>query len=58
MDVLKEIQEATAKGIREYLRSTRGANACGPDARVEESRHGLRVIKANGDCIFISFMEA
>lgn len=58
MDRRKEVMEAAAKGIREYLRSTRGAVACGPRADVTDHRGDqLVVTNSDGSQIFIGFME-
>jgi len=52
----KEIVTAAAKGVREYLQTMRGANACGPNARVDVNRDGYRfVVICSKDNVAIEF---
>lgn len=60
VDRRKEVMEAATNGIREYLRSTRGAAACGPSAIVafNPQNYTIRVVSEDYITIYIDSMEA
>lgn len=61
MNILEEIRRAATAGIREYLRSTRGAHACGPGCQITEMESSLGtqlvISLANEKRIIIGFLE-
>jgi hypothetical protein len=56
MDHRKELMEAAVGGIREYLRSTRGANAFGPAPVVTVTEKMISVAAADGTTVVLDAM--
>ena len=53
----KEIVEAAAKGVQEYLQSIRGANACGAGAIVEVKLDKELTVRMKDGEVYATFFE-
>lgn len=53
MDKRKELMDAAVAGIREYLGSTRGANAFGPNASrtLTQSENSIVIVAGDGEVV-------